>query len=231
MEKKILVVEDEKNIVETVKYNLEKDGYRVTVCMDGESALKACMKDKPDLVVLDLMLPKLDGLEVCRALREAPETRGIAILMLTAKAEEADKIVGLELGADDYMTKPFSPRELVARVKAILRRSKKGVMQEEDISEVGKVRVDWGKYKITVDGKTVTLTAKEFALLRTLLNARGRVLTRDALLERVWGYERSLEIETRTVDLHVSQLRRKLGEDGKRILTVKNVGYRFVLDE
>ena len=228
-EPKILVVDDEHSIVEAVRYSLERAGFRVAAVSDGEEALERCRAEAPDLMVLDLMLPGLDGLEVCRILRGDDATRGIPIIMLTVKGQEMDKIVGLELGADDYMTKPFSPRELVARVRAILRRTEGEPPQE--IFQLDELRVDWGKYIVSVGGVAVELTSKEFDLLKALIEAKGRALTRDILLEKVWGYGRSLEIETRTVDLHISQLRRKLSSAGARIRTVKNVGYRFVIDE
>ena len=228
-EPKILVVDDEHSIVEAVRYSLERAGFRVAAVSDGEEALERCRAEAPDLMVLDLMLPGLDGLEVCRILRGDDATRGIPIIMLTVKGQEMDKIVGLELGADDYMTKPFSPRELVARVRAILRRTEGEPPQE--IFQLDELRVDWGKYIVSVGGVAVELTSKEFDLLKALIEAKGRALTRDILLERVWGYDRSLEIETRTVDLHISQLRRKLSSASARIRTVKNVGYRFVIDE
>ncbi len=225
---RILIVDDEPHIVESVAYNLKAAGFLVTSAGDGEAALTRCRKDPPDLLVLDLMLPKMDGLEVCRVLRQDPRTRHVPILMLTAKSSETDTIVGLELGADDYLTKPFSPREVVARVKAILRRRAEPPAER---LALGALRIDWARHLVTVHERPVELTSKEFGLLRALIEARGRVLSRDQLLERVWGYERSAEIETRTVDLHVSQLRRKLGNAGRPILTVKNAGYRFAMGE
>ena len=224
-EPKILVVDDEPSIVEVVQYNLKKAGFRVITASDGQAGLQRCRAEEPDLVLLDLMLPKVDGLEVCRILKQDPKTRHIPIIMVTVKAEETDRVVGLELGADDYVTKPFSPRELVARVKAVLRR--RHAEPPEEVFSVGELRVDWARHLVTVKGKPVELTAKEFQLLRALVEAKGRVLTREILLDKVWGYARSLEIETRTVDLHISQLRKKLGRVGARILTVKNAGYRF----
>ena len=225
---RVLIIDDEPHLIESVSYNLKAAGFLAVSAGDGEAALERCRRDPPDLVILDLMLPKMDGLEVCRALRQDPKTRHIPVVMLTAKGSETDKIVGLELGADDYLTKPFSPRELVARVKAILRRR---ADPPAELFTLEALKIDWARHLVTVAGKPVELTSKEFGLLRTLIDAKGRVLNRDQLLERVWGYERSVEIETRTVDLHVSQLRRKLGKAGKRILTVKNAGYRFIIDE
>ena len=226
---KILIVDDEKNIVEAVKYNLEKDGFRTVVAHDGAKALELARRELPDLVLLDWMLPEVDGLEVCRILKREDATKHIPVIMLTVKSEETDKVLGLEMGADDYVTKPFSPRELVARVKAILRRTQARPLSE--VFQLEELRVDWGKHLVLVKGKPVELTSKEFELLRTLVEAKGRVLTRDALLEKVWGYERSVEIETRTVDLHISQLRKKLKMTADRIITVKNAGYRLVIDE
>ncbi len=221
----VLVVDDEKDLVELVKYHLEKEGLKCLEARDGETALQLAKERTPDLMVLDLMLPGVDGLEVCRKLRKDPKTSSIAIIMLTAKAEEVDRIVGLEMGADDYMVKPFSPRELVARVKAVLRRG-----QGQDlpaIKRVGTLEVDEGKHQVTVDGTVVELTVKEFDLLCALMRANGRVLNRDQILETVWGYSNAVDIESRTVDVHIRRLREKLGDEFTRIVTVKGVGYRF----
>jgi phosphate regulon transcriptional regulator PhoB len=226
---KILIVDDEKNIVEAIRYNLEKAGFRTLTAFDGARALELARRELPDLITLDVMLPEHDGWEVCRFLRQDPRTRRIPIVMLTVKGDEADKIVGLELGADDYMTKPFSPKELVARVKAVLRRAKEPA--SEEMVTVGELRVDFGKHRVWVKDKPVALTAKEFELLRALLEAKERVLGREFLLDRVWGLEQSLEIETRTIDVHVGQLRKKLRSEAKRLVTVKGAGYRFELDE
>ncbi|MBI3322464.1 MAG: response regulator transcription factor [Candidatus Omnitrophica bacterium] len=225
---KVLIVEDEKNIAKLVAYNLEREGYQASVAKDGEEGLARARKELPDLVVLDLMLPKLDGLEVCRQLKADSHTARIPIIMLTAKAQEADRVVGLEMGADDYVPKPFSPRELVARVKAVLRRSGPAETPETpEIWRCGALTVDWERRIIKAGNRAVKLTPKEFQLLHTLVEANGRVLSRDSLLEQVWGYDRSMEIQSRTVDIHVSQLRQKLGEEGKRILTSTGTGYRF----
>ncbi len=226
---KILIVDDEASIVEAVQYNLEREGYRTVVARDGAQALELARRELPSLILLDWMLPAMPGLEVCRVLKGDAKTAHVPIIMLTVKSDEADKVVGLEMGADDYVTKPFSPRELVARVKALLRR--RALPSTAEVVRVGELRIDWGKYLVWVKGKAVALTAKEFALLKALIGAKGRVLTREALLETVWGYDRALEIETRTVDLHVSQLRKKLRQAGDRIVTVKSAGYRFVVDE
>ena len=222
---KILVAEDEKNIAKVVAYNLEREGYQVVTARDGEEALEKVHKESPDLVILDLMLPKMDGLDLCRQLKADPKTSRIPIIMLTAKTQEADRVVGLELGADDYVAKPFSVRELAARVKAVLRR---GRSLEEPASWKGwQLEVDWERRKVKSKRKPVELTPKEFELLKVLIESRGRVLSRELLLEKVWGYDQASEIQSRTVDLHISQLRQKLGSEGKHILTVTGAGYRF----
>ena len=221
----VLVIEDEKNIAELVKYNLEGAGFRVLQAARGDTGLEQARKTKPDLVILDLMLPELDGLEICKILKRNDNTAHIPILMLTAKSQETDKVVGLELGVDDYVTKPFSPKELVARVKVILRRGRE--KPAEKILKAGVLEIDTAKHIVTLKGKPVELTSKEYDLLKTLVEANGRVLTRDFLLSQVWGYENSLNIETRTVDMHIGQLRKKLKTEAARIVTVKNVGYRF----
>ena len=217
----VLVVDDEKDLVELVRYHLEKDGLKCLEARDGETALQLARERTPDLIVLDLMLPGVDGLEVCRKLRKDPKTVSIAIIMLTAKVEEVDRIVGLEMGADDYMVKPFSPRELVARVKAVLRR---GHGQEIPmLKRVGRLEVDEGKHQVSVGRTVVELTVKEFDLLCALMNANGRVLNRDQIMETVWGYSNAVDIESRTVDVHIRRLREKLGEEHKRVVTVKGV--------
>lgn len=228
---KILVVDDEKDIVELIRYNLEKEGYRVISAYDGMQAIKLAEKEQPHLIILDLMLPSLGGLEVCKILKRNEKTAQIPILMVTAKSTETDKVVGLELGADDYVTKPFSPRELVARVKAVLRRTgEPKPEQAPEIIKLGELKLDFGKYIVTLKNKPIDLTSKEFELLKTLIAAKGRVLTRDNLLDRVWGVDTASEIETRTIDVHIAQLRKKLGTEGNRIITVKNVGYRFDIE-
>ncbi len=221
----VLVVDDEKDLVELVRYHLEKEGLKCFEAHDGETALQVARERHPDLIVLDLMLPGVDGLEVCRKLRTDPKTASVAIIMLTAKADEVDRIVGLEMGADDYMVKPFSPRELVARVKAVLRRG-----QSQDlpsVTQIGTLVVDEGKHQVLVEGKVVDLTVKEFDLLCGLMKVNGRVLNRDQIMETVWGYSNAIEIESRTVDVHIRRLREKLGNEHKRVVTVKGVGYRF----
>jgi two-component system alkaline phosphatase synthesis response regulator PhoP len=222
---KILVVEDEKNLSKILKYNLEKNEHRVTVCGDGEAGLEAFRKEKPDLVILDVMLPKLDGFGFCRAVRQDSAT---PILMLTARKDEVDRVLGLELGADDYVTKPFSVRELMARVKAILRRSSKE--DARAVLRAGGLELDLEQHEAKLNAKPFTLRAKEFEFLKCLFQARGRVLTRDELLEKVWGYDQSMEIDTRTVDQHIARLREKLGKEADRIVTIKGVGYRLKLD-
>jgi phosphate regulon transcriptional regulator PhoB len=226
---KILIADDEKNIAEAVRYNLDKAGFRTVVAHDGAQALELARREAPDLILLDWMLPEMDGLAVCRILKQGEKTRRIPVIMLTVRSEERDKVLGLETGADDYVTKPFSPRELVARVHAMLRRA--GLPSTAETFESGALRVDWGKHVVSLAGKPIELTSKEFELLRALIDAKGRVVSRETLLDNVWGYARSLDIETRTVDLHISQLRKKLGNMADRILTVKNAGYRFAVDD
>ncbi|MFA5975229.1 MAG: response regulator transcription factor [Elusimicrobiota bacterium] len=223
MSKRILIVEDEKDIAKLLRYNLEKEGYETFPAADGETGLSLARKEKPDLIILDLMLPKMDGIEVCRILRQ--ESR-VPIIMLTAKKEELDRVLGLEIGADDYITKPFSVRELLARVKAILRRAQTTDSPENAV-QVGSLVIDFTRYTITLKGKPVQLSTKEFEFLKILVEANGKVLSRDQLLERVWGYDRSFDIDTRTIDQHIARLRDKLGSEAGRIITVKNIGYRF----
>lgn len=221
----VLLIEDEKNITELVKYNVEQEGFRFSAASRGDAGLEMARKSKPNLIILDLMLPGIDGLEICKILKQNEKTAAIPIIMLTAKSQEADRVVGLELGADDYVTKPFSPRELVARIKAVLRRGKE--KPKEKILKSGELEVDTGKHLASLKGKSLELTSKEYDLLLALMEADGRVLSRDTLLEKVWGYDQSVNVETRTVDMHIGQLRKKLKSEGERILTVKNVGYRF----
>lgn len=226
MKEKILIVEDEKDIVKMLEYNLKKEGFRIISAQDGEDALEYAVREHPDLVILDLMLPGMDGLEACRELKKETKTALIPIIMLTAKAQESDKVVGLELGADDYVTKPFSPRELIARIKAVLRRAKEKDKLPE-LLRLGDLVIDLSKITVSVKDKPVELTAKEFELLRTLVKAKGRVLSRDYLLDTIWGFDHAVEIQTRTVDVHIRTLRKKLKSEAKRIITVKNYGYRF----
>jgi DNA-binding response OmpR family regulator len=225
---RILVVEDEQDIGGLIKHALERDGQaRVEVVGTGDGALKAVVSDPPDLVILDLNLPVLSGFEVCRILRARPGTRGIPIIMVTARTSEVDRISGLDLGADDYVTKPFSPRELAARVRAVLRRRAQPAASEALAVYRGRHLVaDFDAVAILVDGRAVRLTRREFELLKCLVENRNRVLSRDRLLERVWGYDRL--IETRSVDVHIGRLRGKLGAAGDQIETVVGLGYRFV---
>lgn len=230
MKEKILIVDDEKDIVKMLDYNLKKEGFRTISASNGEEALDLAFREHPDLVILDLMLPGMDGLEVCKALKKEGKTASIPIIMLTAKTQETDKIVGLELGADDYVTKPFSPRELIARIKAVIRRSK----EKEKLPEVfktGDLTVDFSEISVSVKDKSVELTAKEFELLKTLIKAKGRVLSRDYLLDNIWGFDHAIEIQTRTVDVHIRTLRKKLKGEAKRIVTIKSYGYRFQVEE
>jgi len=223
---KILIVEDDRDIVELIQYNLEKENFKIQVATNGQKALDQARRHHPDLILLDLMLPEIDGLEVCKILKKDSKTSHIPIIMLTAKSSESDKIIGLELGADDYITKPFSPKELIARIRALFRRLRPEAKQPE-IARIGEVVIDFSKYLVTQKGKTIALTTKEFELLKTLLAAKSRAVTRDSLLENVWGYEHSLEITTRTVDVHIRYLRKKLKSLAPRIITIKNVGYRL----
>jgi two-component system, OmpR family, alkaline phosphatase synthesis response regulator PhoP len=224
----VLVVEDEPDIRSLVVHHLEREGFRCRTAGSGGEALARVRSSTPDLMVLDLMLPGMDGLEVCRRLRGDPATAGLPIIMLTAKADEVDRVVGLELGADDYLAKPFSPKELVARVRAVLRRARPG--ETPQVLSVGGVSLDSSRHIVSVGGRPVELTPKEFDLLHALLAAAGRVLSREHLLNRVWGYARADEIESRTVDVHIRRLRAKLGAEERRIATIKGVGYRFESD-
>ncbi|KAB3532182.1 response regulator YycF [Alkaliphilus serpentinus] len=227
MEKKILLVEDERPIAEIVKFNLEKEGYQVEVAMDGEEALHKVAKLSPDLVLLDVMLPKMDGFQVCRKIRE---TYSMPILMLTAKEEELDKVLGLEMGADDYITKPFGMRELLARVKANIRRVNvlKGTSGKEDMIFSGLLSIDFNKYEVKKDKDIVELTSREFELLKFLAVQAEQVFTREQLLKEVWGYEYYGDI--RTVDVTIRRLREKIEDNSsspKFIMTKRGVGYYF----
>jgi DNA-binding response OmpR family regulator len=223
----VLLVEDERDIADLVRYHVEKAGMRFIHAVDGGAALRLARDEQPDVALLDLMLPGLDGLEVCRQLRREAATRRLPIIMLTARGEEVDRVVGLELGADDYVVKPFSPRELLARIRAVLRRTEGAERPAAAGQAAGDLHVDEARHAVTVGGQPVELTAKEFGLLAALMRADGRVLGREQLLETVWGYANAAEIESRTVDVHVRRLRAKLGAEARRIVTVKAVGYRF----
>jgi two-component system phosphate regulon response regulator PhoB len=224
MSETILIVDDEQDVLDLLTFNLQKAGFKTIAARDGATALQKARDAMPALIVLDLMLPQIEGTEVCRQLKADPKTAHIPIIMLTAKAEEVDRVVGLELGADDYVTKPFSPRELALRVKTILRRAS-GKVAPAEVFKAGDMVLDLAKHEITVKGKPVELTATEFKLLTTLMERRGRVQTRDRLLMDVWGYEG--EMDTRTVDTHVRRLREKLGKTADLIETVRGVGYRL----
>jgi two-component system OmpR family response regulator len=229
---KVLLVEDDRTLLDVLKYNLTKEGHDVVTASDGVEALDMARNKKPDLIVLDVMLPKLDGFEVCRILRRETTT---PILMLTAKASETDKVVGLELGADDYMTKPFSMREFLARIKAMLRRSEMMKMVESSAKEttpsiikVGGLEIDFARHKVSQSGTTIDLSPKEFDLLAFLLKNREQVFSRDQLLEKVWGYDYAGD--TRTVDVHIRWLRQKIEVDPanpRHLLTVRGIGYKF----
>jgi len=221
----VLVIEDSPDIADLVRHFLERAGHTITLIGSGSEGLRRARADRPDLVILDLMLPGLDGLHVCQALRAEPATSSVPIIMLTARGEETDRIRGLELGADDYVTKPFSPKELVARVAALLRRVERPAQPAESVLQYGPVTIDIGRHRVLVDSREIRLTAKEFLLLQYLVEHRGRVLSRDLLLTDVGGYQYTGG--TRTVDVHVRRLREKLPEVGTAITTVKQFGYRL----
>jgi two-component system alkaline phosphatase synthesis response regulator PhoP len=225
---KILVIEDEPDIRKLLQYNLAQERFKVLEAEDGEQALKILQRDKPHLIILDLMLPGLSGLELCKILRDRPDTSQLPILMLTAKAGEADKVVGLEMGADDYLAKPFSPREMVARVRAILRRSESAPAAEVRLYQKGSLKIDFANYEVYVRGKLIKLTLKEFELLRLLALNPNRVLSRDQVLDRIWGGETF--VTPRTVDVHIRRLRKAIEKDDSKpkwILTLRGVGYKF----
>jgi two-component system, OmpR family, alkaline phosphatase synthesis response regulator PhoP len=230
MTPRILMVDDEKDIVDLVAYNLEKEGYETLKALDGEKALQLVRTKTPDLVVLDLMLPGIQGLEVCKRIRKDPETASIPIIMLTAKGAEIDKIVGLEVGADDYITKPFSVKELLARIKAVLRRSEaRRAAGQAEVFEFKGLHIDFKSYEVTVDGKRVDLSPTEFRLLKFLSRNPGRVYSREQILDRVWGDEAF--VEPRTVDVHIRRLRSRIEHDESSpdyIVTVRGAGYKFM---
>src|SRR6266516_4128709 len=221
--RKILIIEDESDVADLLTLNLRKAGFRTSTAADGASGLQKARDDRPDFIILDLMLPKLSGLEVCKILKSDNATSHTPILMLTARAEEIDRIVGLEFGADDYVTKPFSPREVVLRIGAIMRRA--DAREEEQHLAAGPIMIDGARHEVSVNGKRVNLTSLEFKLLQTLMQRRGRVQARDRLLNDVWGYESV--IDTRTVDTHVRRLRKKLGKAADVIESVRGFGYRL----
>jgi len=224
MAKKILIIEDEKDIQDLLQLYLKREGYDVHIAKDGEAGLRKASQERYDLVLLDLMLPQMDGLEICRNLRSRPQTSQIPIIMITAKAEESDRIVGLEMGADDYITKPFSPREVLARVRAILRRLEKPKAKEVRY-EYGGIALDQSKHEVSYKGKVHSLTAKEFKLLEHFLDNKGRVLSRDMLLNEIWGYD--YFGTTRTVDVHVARLRQKFAVLNKSLVSLKGLGYKL----
>ncbi len=229
MDKKILVVDDEQDIVDLISYNLGKEGYKVSTASNGNQAVELASAVKPDLVILDIMMPGMDGFEVCRTLRQNSGTASVAIMFLTAKSGEIDQILGLELGADDYIQKPISPRVLIARVKTILRRGTETVRTETiaapEILRIGALEINRQNYTIRIDGKETFFPKKEFELLAFLAANSGKVFTRDALLRRIWG--ETVYVIDRTVDVHISKIREKLGPYSGWIETVKGVGYRF----
>jgi len=227
MSAKVLIVDDEPHIVELVKFNLETEGFKIIEAFDGKQAIDLAHCQKPDLIILDLMLPEMDGLQVCKELRASRDTRDIPIIMLTARGGEIDKILGLEIGADDYITKPFSPRELIARVKAVLRRAATGD-DTQNIIKIGNIIIDTEKYEVLVNGKKQDLTPKQFELLKMLASNPGKVFTRDYLLENIWGYD--YLGDTRTVDVHIRHLRQKIEKDSEKPLyieTIRGLGYKF----
>lgn len=226
-EEKILVVDDEDHIVELISYNLINSGYKVITANNGIDAVKLAKEENPRLMLLDLMIPGLDGYDVCKAIRSDNDTKDISVIMLTAKGEELDKILGLELGADDYMTKPFSIRELLARIKAVLRRTK-SLGGSEEIFKTNGILINFDRREVIISDKKIDLTLKEFELLEILVKNRGKILTRETLLDKIWGYE--YVGETRTVDVHIRYLRKKIEVDDKNpkfIETIRGVGYRF----
>ena len=224
MTKRVLVIEDEPDLRSTLEFNLKSENYKVTTASDGRSALEEISKNIPDLILLDLMLPDMSGLEICKKIRGESFSDKVSIIMLTAKGEEVDRVVGFELGADDYVVKPFSVRELMLRVSSILKRSKEKASNDEKIV-IGDIEINLASHRVFISEIEVELTAKEFELLKYLTERNGRIQTRESLLEHVWGYNNS--VTTRTVDTHIKRLRSKIGEVGTRIETVRGVGYRF----
>ena len=221
---RILIIEDEQDVIDLLTLHLRKAGFALSTATEGATGIRKAREESPALIILDLLLPKMPGLEICKVLKTDIATRQIPILMLTAKAEEIDRILGLELGADDYVTKPFSPRELVLRINAILRRAKGEVVEEKKLS-IGQITVDPSRHHVTVGERPVRLTSVEFKLLSMLMRRQGRVQARDRLLNEVWGYESA--IDTRTVDTHIRRLRKKLGKASAAIETVRGFGYRI----
>lgn len=225
---RILIVDDEKDIIELVRYNLEKEGFLVKGAMDGESGLGIALQEQPDIILIDLMLPGIDGLEVCRSLRADGRTSSIPVIMLTAKSAETDRVLGLELGADDYITKPFSPRELMARIKAVLRRTSQKPTHS-DLIRRGELTVDTARREVNCSGKAIVLTATEFRLLQFFADHPGRVFSREQLIDGALG--KDISVVDRTIDVHITSLRRKLGACSNWIETVRGFGYRFREEE
>ena len=224
MSQKIYIVEDEPDIRETLKYNFSNEGFKVSTAPDGEEALSNIKKVLPDVLILDLMLPGISGLDVCKSIRADDDIRDISIIMLTAKGEEIDRVIGFELGADDYVTKPFSVRELILRVKVLLKKQRESLVENKLVT-FGPIRIDLDAHELKINDKEIVLTALEFKLLQHLVKRKGRVQTREQLLGDVWGY--SAEVTTRTVDTHIKRLREKLGNTSEYIQTIRGVGYRF----
>ena len=222
---RILVVDDEPDAIELIRFNLKASGYEVLTAEDGKEALAKARKFSPDMILLDVMLPEIDGLEVCKILRRDPATASLPIIMLTAKGSEIDRVLGLEFGADDYVTKPFSPRELMLRVRNLLKR-KESSKEEVERFQVRDIELDVSKYEVKIMGQPIDLTPTEFKLLQILMERKGRVQSRDRLLQDVWGYDQL--IDTRTVDTHVRRLREKMGEAADYVTTVRGVGYRLM---
>lgn len=228
LSKHILVVEDEPDTAELLEFHLENAGYKVTITEDGYQALKKIHKLRPDLLILDLMIPEIDGFEVCRLIRKDPANESLPVMMCTGKSDETSKIQGLDFGADDYVTKPFSPREVVLRVKNLLKRSDSVNRTDIERLSIGKITIDKNSYEVSVEGELLELTATEYKLLILLIERKGRVQSRDKLLRDVWGYESN--IDTRTVDTHVQRLRTKLNGASDNIVTVRGFGYKFLQD-
>ena len=226
LSKHILVVEDEPDTAELLEFHLENAGYKVTIAEDGYEALKKIHKLRPDLLILDLMIPEIDGFEVCRLIRKDPANESLPVMMCTAKSDETSKIQGLDFGADDYVTKPFSPREVVLRVKNLLKRSDSVNRTDIERLSIGKITIDKNSYEVSVEGELLELTATEYKLLVLLIERKGRIQSRDILLRDVWGYESN--IDTRTVDTHVRRLRTKLNGASDNIVTVRGFGYKFL---
>lgn len=227
MEKKVLIVEDEIDIARTIEFNLKKENFLTIISGDGKTAIDILKKGKIDLVILDIMIPEINGYEVLKIIKSDSKTKHIPVLMLSAKSEEFDKLLGFDFGADDYITKPFSIKELIARIKAILKRYNENEKKSQDIFKYGNLFVDFVNKKATISTKEIKLTAKEFKLLEVFLNSKGNLITEDYLLENIWGIDSSCQIESRTIDVHIMNLRKKLGKYGDMIKTVKGFGWRF----